>query len=287
MRAVHVVEIETPKGVLLHGLWFGPKRAEKVIVWVHGLSSSVFSRHDQFEALVSRDTAVLVFNNRGHDKVARVAKRSGKRLRGGAAHEIFTDCIDDIDGAIRCARKHGAKNIFLAGHSTGCQKSVYWAYKRGRGVRGIILLAPISDYAGAHKSFGESRVRKAVSYAKRMIRDGKKHELIPERMWTWDMLADAQRFVSLYSGNGAEETFPYWNSKRVPKVFRSIEIPMLVMLAENDEFADRSAKELDLWFTNHLYTGEVRIVEGSDHGFKGHERAVAILIDGFMKERYN
>src|SRR3989338_10849106 len=134
MRECRVAEIVTPKRVLLNGLWFGAKRPNRVIIWVHGLGSSVFSKLGIVEKLVDKNTAVISFNNRGHDKVSRIArvgeKRIGKTILGGGAHEVFTDCVDDIQGAINFVRRAGVKNIYLAGHSTGCQKSIYWAGKK-------------------------------------------------------------------------------------------------------------------------------------------------------------
>ena len=61
----HRVRFETPKKVLLDGLWFGPKKPTQVIVFVHGLSSSTFSMSSLVNALTYDNTAVLTFNNRG------------------------------------------------------------------------------------------------------------------------------------------------------------------------------------------------------------------------------
>src|SRR3989344_5803342 len=107
---VHLVQFATPKGVLLNGYWIGALRPKRVIVWVHGLGSSMFSKQDIARLLAKELTAVLMFNNRGHDKVASVRTTRGKYLKSGSAHERFTDCIDDIDGAIRFAKKTGARS---------------------------------------------------------------------------------------------------------------------------------------------------------------------------------
>ena len=70
MHPAHVVEIETPKHYLLNGLWFGPRRPKRVIIFIHGLTGSVFSFRRVVEALTSNDTATLVFNNRGFEHVS-------------------------------------------------------------------------------------------------------------------------------------------------------------------------------------------------------------------------
>src|SRR5580698_1710745 len=148
MRPCFHIEIETPKGVSLHGLWWGSKHPKNVIVFVHGLAGSLFSQLHTLEAIADGTTAFVTFNNRGHDTLANVRKGE-RRILAGAAHEVFTDCLDDIQGALNCVRRNGTKNIYLAGQSTGCQKVIYWASKTKdtRAVKGIILFAPVSDYA--------------------------------------------------------------------------------------------------------------------------------------------
>lgn len=112
--------------------------------------------------------------------------------------------------------------------------------------------------------------------AKTLIKAGKPHELLSERDWQWPLLADAQRFVSLYSGESEEEIFTYWDKARHPHTLHMIKRPVLVILAEKDEYADRSAKLIQDWFARHLKTGdEIAIVKNAPHGFRGSEKSVA------------
>src|SRR5581483_6430168 len=185
MRPCFQIEIETPKKVVLNGLWFGPLKASNVIVFVHGLTASAFSQLHTIDPLVTSDTAVITFNNRGYERVAEVKRIVGqnrKWIQAGAAHEVFADCVDDIQGAVDFARKQGAKFIFVAGHSTGCQKSIYWASKskNTRNVKGIVLLAPVSDYAAETHLQGRAKIAKAEKVARSLVRRGKKHSLLPE-----------------------------------------------------------------------------------------------------------
>ncbi|MBI4079863.1 alpha/beta fold hydrolase [Candidatus Kaiserbacteria bacterium] len=285
MHACYVVEITTPKRYLLNGLWFGPKRAKRCVVWVHGLGSSMFSKLKIAETLVDGKTAVLVFNNRGHDKVAYLPheSRSFKRaLRAGAAHERFTDSVDDIQGAVNFARRNDAKEIYIAGHSTGCQKSMYWAHKKGRGVKGIILLGPMSDYSGIHLEYDEKTVARALTYAHKQVQHGKGNELLPPDVWGWPWIADAQRFVSLYSGRGPEEIFTYWNQKKSPRMLKTVRLPVLVVLAAREEFTHTPAKKLASWFATHVQKGKVVIIPRVKHSFRGGEKLVAREIRRFI-----
>lgn len=283
MRPCYHVEIVTPKKVALNGLWYGPRRAKRVIVWVHGLGSSMFSKLYLADPLVGANTAVLVFNNRGHDKVASGSSAKNKRVRFGAAHEIFTDCVDDIQGAVKFAKRSGATHITLAGHSTGCQKSAYWGAKIGSGVDQIIFLAPMSDYASELKAQGVKTLSRVERVARRYVAEGRAHELLPEGIWSWRWEADAQRFLSLYTGSGPEEIFTYWNPKRIPKTLRSIRKPVLVLLAASDEYADRPASKIRDWFADHLKPGDrIVIVPRVRHSFKGAEKFVAREIRKFI-----
>lgn len=282
MIAVHLIHFHTPKGVGLNGYWIGAMRPKRVIIWMHGLGSSMFSKLPIARMLAKNLTAVMMFNNRGHDTVAS-ASRGAKRLKAGAAHERFTDCLDDIDGAVAFAKRTGAGELYLCGHSTGAQKSALYASKR-RGIKGIVLLAPISDYASAAHTHGTAAVAKAVSYARNLVKRGKADALIPEEIWPHG-LYDAQRFVSLYSGSSPEEVFPYWDPARRARVLRSIKTPTLVVLAENDEYADRSASDMAEWFLDTIYEGEVSIVSDAPHSFSGAEKKTADVIARFLKER--
>ena len=148
MTPAHVVQFETPKGVLLHGLWFGPKKPKRAVVLVHGLTSSAFSVA-RVLGRVDKYTAVLSFNNRGYGVVNQVKKVKGVKtefILAGSAHELFTDCVDDIEGALRFVRAQKVRQLYLVAHSTGCQKSVYFASRGNtKNLKGIMLLAPISD----------------------------------------------------------------------------------------------------------------------------------------------
>lgn len=287
MMPAYVVQITTPKKYILNGLWFGPKKAKKVIIFIHGLTASAFSMRSLVDALVEDKTSVLTFNNRGFEQIGGIKRIRGRKtewIRAGAAHERFEDCVDDIQGAINFARRTGTKEIFLAGHSTGCQKSVYWAAKKGKGVKGIILLAPVSDYAGARRRHGTQKLERTVAYARKLIRQGRPHELIPLSMWS-EELNDAQRFLSLYTPDSVEEVFAYAQSKKVPRTLQKVRIPTLVLWAENDEFSDRPAKSIVAWFEKNLKNKhKIVIVPKVGHSFRGGEKRVAKEVAKFIKE---
>ncbi len=286
MRPCFHIEIVTPKKFILNGLWFGPKKPKRVIIFVHGLTGSLFSMKSVVDALMDKQTAVVTFNNRGFGEINTVKRNLGGKsewIVAGAGHEVFTESIDDIQGVINFVKKAGVKDFYLAGHSTGCQKAILWANRKGKGVRGIILLAPVSDWAAEVMLQGKKRIDATVAAARALIRAGRKHDLLPKgKVIKRHEMFDAQRILSLYTPDSIEEIFPYAQPKKLPRIFRSVRIPTLVLWAGNDEYSDKTAQQITEWFEEHLYTGEVVVVPKVGHGFKGAEKKVAAHIRNFI-----
>lgn len=284
MTPAHVIEIVTPKKFILNGLWFGETTAKRTIVMVHGLTSSAFSMRGVVGALLDSETSVITFNNRGFESIASVKQLVSKTERkwhlAGAGHEVFADCVDDIQGVVNFARKNGAKEIYLAGHSTGCQKSVYWASKTaGKGVKGIILLAPLSDYACEKATDTDGRMQKATALARTLVKGKKPHELMP-RWASPIMRMDAQRYLSLYTPDSIEEIFTYGQPGKRSKTYESVKLPVLVLFADKDQHAERSAEKMIEWFAQNTRSKYFRagIIPKVEHNFRGGEKRLAQLV---------
>lgn len=291
LKPCFLVDIVTPKRYKLNGLWFGPAKPKRVIIFVHGLSGSAFWTI-LAGAFVDKDTAVVTFSNRGHNKIAKIyrldnTKKGYHSVLAGQSHEVFTDCVDDIQGVINFVQGVGVRGIYLAGHSTGCQKSVYYGSRKGnqKKIKGIILLAPLSDYAAALKFDTGGQLAKATKIARDLVRKGKSHELLPINIAPNPI--DAQRFLSLYTPDSIEEIFSYAQPKKNPRAFKSIETPMLVLLAGDDEYGDRPARDIATWFEKHTNSKQfaANIVRGAMHGFKGKEKMVANHVHAWLVPR--
>lgn len=284
-----LITFETPKGYVLQGAWLGKRRAQTIYIFIHGLTGNLFSRAEIAARLAQMpETACLMFNNRGHGYVSPLRKRTGKKFQklfGGTAHESFTESRDDIAGAVAFAKSRGAKRIILVGHSTGCQKAVwYLAGTPAREVRGAVLLAPLSDYASIKNVLTPAR------YATLRARIGRltahdPHLLIPRELLPFPELLDAQRWLSLYTPESIEEIFTYASS-RVPRTLRKTRVPLLALFASEDQHADRPAAELAQWFAHARPALPLRaeVVEAPDHGFSGKEVELARMIEGWQRK---
>ena len=277
-----VVEIVTPKKFILNGLWFGPEHPKKAIIFVHGLGGNAFGGHKLVMPLVDNNTAVVFFSNRGHDSISKLKKIDRRKKKGyssvmaGESLEIFTNCVDDIQGAINFSKSQGIKEIYLIGHSTGCQKSTYFLAQKGKQsqVKGVILLAPMSDYSSIPQ-LSDNQYQPALKMAQKMLKEKKSFELLPTDIWPETI--SAQRFISLYTPDSPEEIFTYSQVNKRPLTLRKVKIPILAVLAGYDEFRDRPATKIAKWFEKYIgkrKTNRVVIIKNAPHSFNKYENKI-------------
>jgi alpha-beta hydrolase superfamily lysophospholipase len=239
------------------------------------------------DKLVDDNTSVFAFNNRGVETIADLEYiadyQKGHKgwITAGTAHEVFEDCVDDVRGAVDVATKAGAREIYLLGHSTGCQKSIYFAHQELPNITGIILLAPISDYAAEMKRQGIEIMNRATKIARSLVRKGLSKQLLPPGIW-YEIL-DAQRFLSLYDPNSLEEIFCYSQPHKSPKMLQSISLPILVLIPQRDEYLDRSAKQMSSWFERSIASpNRIVIIPNAPHDFQGSETIAAKAVKAFL-----
>ena len=271
---ISLVSVRTRDGVSLAGVMAEPRRRRgAALVWVHGLGSAFASGQPLIRELSTRLAAAgigyLKLNTRGHDVVA----RGGRRL-AGAAFERFGASVEDLRAAISLARRAGYRRVILAGHSTGANKVLHYAARVGdRRVGGVILLGPVSDIAGETKRIGRRELRRRVATAERIARRDP-DALVPRAFGFWS----ARRYISLYRPGEAEDVFPYYRRDARWTALRRVRLPLAVFLGGRDEYLDRRPSEVvDAFERNAIrarsFTGIV--VPGADHGFTGHEAALA------------
>ncbi len=288
---IEIVDIITPKNYQLRGVWVGAQKPKKVFIFIHGLTSDLFSGKTTF-GLASDDSAVLSFNNRGYGIISKIKQLNRDNPKGydsivaGTAHEIFEDCVDDLEGAVQLCHDRGVKEVYLVGHSTGCQKSIFYLSKtkNKQNVTGVVLLCPLSDYAAVPLAADKTQFEKALKYARKEVDENRPHALLSEEYWPSELI-DAQRFISLYTPESSEEIFTYSHNKE-PKAFQSVESPMLVVLAGADEYCDRPTEKLKAWFDRSNVSSKYKsvVIEKALHNLKGSEKDVCMEIEQWVSK---
>lgn len=248
MPSTELIRFDTSDGRRLSGLLYEPRRAKSIIIWMHGLGGSIFESdrtNKLAEVFLDRRIAFFPFNNRGAG-------------RYGASIEIIRDCVGDIDGAIREVRRHGYRDITLAGHSTGANKvAVYDHYKARKPVQRYVLIAGGDDTGGLYRELGGRRF--AALLAKRPA------------------TAEARAQRDMANPNGDYNVFPFDEAIRGRRPFRfirAIRKPSLYVYGANDEYGF----DAGLLAENISANAEIVVLGGADHGFHGKEVELANLI---------
>jgi len=287
MRKYQAVQFLTPNGVSLFGLWSKTSETRLVFIFVHGLGGSVFSSgFSAFAEAIGKDASLFIFNNRGHDIVSKYKIGIGEEEKinlGGAGLENFADCADDIAGAVSFVLSQGTTEVVLVGHSTGCQKAIFYLSRiENPKVSKVILLAPISDLACVSTVAPSEIFKKAFSTAKQQSREGKGGSLLSESVWPQIMSAD--RFLSLYTKESDEEIFCYGFPDKKPDVFRSVKIPILAVFAGADEHSPTPAEKIARWFSDNFSNKASKsvIIPEAKHNFKGYESVLGKEIQQWL-----
>ncbi len=251
----------------LDGFWsHGRKRAPALILFVHGMGGNFYRSVSKKQAMIEgpkRGFDVLSFNNRGYER--------------DVATERFTDCLQDIDAAIRFGQTQGYRRFVLLGHSTGCQKITYYqAVRRHPQVVALILAAIGDDYAIARRDLG-SRYNRVMAKARRLVASDRGDTIMTERGC---LGFSAQRFLSVADPKAIEARI--FNFSGTLSHFRSVRCPILALLPENEEFAcmpvDDMADILKARTRSDRF--DAMIIPNADHGFHGAEiNATRVLLD--------
>ena len=286
-----LVRFEAADGVPLSGALFEPRRPKGVAaVFVHGSGgASVFD--SSRTAVLGGEMAALgvawfAFDNRGAH-LARRLKGGRRGALGGFTYELVRDGVADIDGATRALRARGYSEIHLVGHSTGANKVVlYDHYKPRNRARSYVLLAGGDDTGAFYDRLGARRFASLLARAKERRRS---EELAPR-----DVTGLPMSWRSLYdtmNPNGDYNVFPFLEAMRGVRLSRrplfrhlaAIRKPALLVYGDRDEYlygdvsACVGAMVAALPPKPNL---EFVVMADADHGFAGHEAALARLIAG-------
>ena len=280
MEQFCLTEIETKDNLVLQGLYAGPRHQRgTALLWIHGLSSEFYSDlavHEAFaKACEKKGWGYAAFNNRGHSLICAIQKLDSKEKRGylhypaGAGQERFYDCVSDIDAGINFLIRQGFKKVYLVGHSTGSNKACYYAGKiKDSRVGGVVLTGPVSDRLGEEKT--NPNTAETIAFMKKRIREGKGDTLLFGYHF---FPLTPKRYLSLFDKDAVEDVFDYGEKKPKMRWFSNIHKPLYVILAGNDEYADRTAQEMrkvfDAYANSMHYKSE--ILPDCTHGFEGRE----------------
>ena len=258
-------------------------KGEDVLIFLHGMGGHFYK--DGFlqgaMELIARGISFFSFNTRGADIVKDFKDLEGKHHTLGTALENFEESLYDIGAAIDFLENMGYSRFHLMGHSTGCQKILYYAYStRDTRVKSLIHASPADDYEIWKEELGDN-FEKIVAIARDMVARGEGDKIIVPLYERTGQFWSASRFLSFADRTRMEaRMFNYENLEAFSQVMN----PTLVFLGTEDPYFLRP---LD-WYAKKLrnaYRGrrlEIEIMPG-DHSFHGEEEALFRKIGRFIK----
>ena len=154
---VELVRVTTRDGLFLEGALFAPPKIGKEPIdgclLIHGTASNFYAPGvlEVFAVgAAARGITALRINTRGHDGVATI-HGTQRSIRGGATHEVVSECPHDLRAGVDLLRERGCRRIALVGHSMGGVKSAYTlAHER---LPDVVRLIVISSPRFCHARF--------------------------------------------------------------------------------------------------------------------------------------
>lgn len=132
----------TTDGLRLPMVHFESDTKDICVIFIHGMCQTIIDNYFAIvcgETLSKNNIGFIYEHNRGHSIENDILMKDGSYKRYGCMYEIFEDCIIDIDLAMQRAKDLGYKRFILMGHSYGCNKLIYYYYKKHPNILGLIL----------------------------------------------------------------------------------------------------------------------------------------------------
>lgn len=275
----------TEDGLKLPMLHFEAKEKDICIICIHGMCGTIVDNYFATvcgKKLAKNDIGFIYEHNRGHSIENDIVMKDGTFKRCGCMYEIFEDSIYDIDLAICTAKELGYKRIILLGHSYGCNKIIYYFYKKKPDILGV-LLASAPDMVGSHL-LAQLDYKDLIKEAKDNIDNGEPMKLLHKMVEDY-MYMSSQTYENWYSENSNLDNLPVIRNPEHWVQFENINVPILTWSGANDE---EYYLHLDLLKDKALKCNdfEYHIIKDTGHTYNGKEEEIANIILQWIERRY-
>lgn len=281
------INLEATDGVKMHGILFEPEEKTKnIIIHIHGMAGNFYE--NSFISVMSKyyiqnNYAFLSCNNRGHDYICDLEKNNGEFFKGGAAYEIFEECVYDIDGLINFAQINGYENIILQGHSSGANKVIYWcSQKCNSKINGVILLSPCDDIGLHIDEIGIEKYNELINLANSFVTEGKEDNVMPDGTF-YDYILSSKTYLSIFKEKSLFDIFHYRNFDCEFKEIEYNKIPTLVCFGNNGEFIIQDSSTIYDNVFKQFPNYSFEIIDGANHSYRGKEKSLLKAIIKWIK----
>lgn len=286
MNIEFINNVYTVDGLMLPMVHFESKVKDICVICIHGMCGTIVDNYFATvwgKVLSEKNIGFIYEHNRGHSIENDIVMMDGSFKRYGCMYEIFEDCIYDIDLAIQTAKDKGYKRIILLGHSYGCNKVIYYYYKKHPNILGIIL-ASAPDMISSHLLL-EPDYKELLSEAKKNIDNSEPTKLLHKMIEDY-MYMSSLTYYNWYNENSNLDNLPVISNKEHWEQFETIDVPILTFSGSNEE---DYYQHLDLLKDRALNCKnfEYKIIDNTGHTYKNKEKEIANFIFNWINKNFN
>jgi len=279
---IEKVNFTTDDRLNLYGLLYSPEqKTNEVVIFVHGIHSNCFRKKDDIfaEELIKNNIAYFTFANRGANTVTKI---NGKLY--GSAYEEPTECIYDINSAIRKMKDMGYNKINLLGHSLGSSKLLYWYITDKRCEINTIGLLSLTDTHQIAKAYLGIKYNLLIP----KIRKGKLSTLIPQEMFKGINILplSIRTFLRIFVDDEFN-LISYDEEDTNVENINKISEPLFMRFGTVNEYLLNNAAHTVSTLMKKITKNNIDIsyIEDADHSYHGKEKELINQYIDFLKQK--
>lgn len=275
----------TKDNLCLPMIHFNSNEKDICVIFIHGMCQTIISNYfaTVWGSILSKNNIGFLYeHNRGHSIENDTLMKDGSYARYGCMYEIFEDCILDIDLAIHKAKELGYKRFILMGHSYGCNKLIYYYYKKQPNILGIIF-ASAPDIVGL-QLYRQKDYKELIKEAKENIDNGNETKLLSNLVEDY-MYMSSQTYYNWFNEKSNLDNLPVMGNSKNWYQFESINTPILTFSGSNET---DNYLHLDLLKSKakNCNDFEYKIIDNTDHFYTNKEKEIGDIILDWIKRRY-
>lgn len=288
---VEFTRFKASDGVELQG-WLSNQNSKIAVVHIHGMSGNGYENYflDSLREMYNKNgISFFTIDTRGRGIISFFWKGNeidswgeGTKL-GGSCFEIFSESVNDIQGALEYLKTQGKTKFILQGHSLGGSKVVnYLVTKNNPEIIGAVLLAP-TDMVGWANT--DPHHQEYLKKSEELISRDEAEELVNAQCWLDKTPLSAQTYPTLCKAGTAVDIY---GERTGGALLGKIQIPALIAYGDSDIGITKIDGTMDKWIerVNKIKNPKTKIftIAGAAHSFKGYEKELSQDIESFIRE---
>ena len=200
---------------------------------------------------------------------------------GGSMYEDFDESKDDIEAFVLYLKNLGYKEIYILGHSLGCNKVLYYSKEYNSNlIKGIILLAP-QDFS---QMVSIPIHKEMLIEAELNMKSGEPYKILTQKFLGFAPMS-SQTFYKFATGKN-QHNFNYTNTDDNFETLLAIDKPILFIMGDKDPAFEKNKEEKMMILLENVKNKYDKfsyiIIPNGRHSFNDLENVVAQYVFDFI-----